>query len=323
MNPLSLIPAGMNINDLTIAALGFVAFITVVVVWGGLMRREPSLRRIRDVTAQRHALAGGGMDRRRRGANNASGGLMRRVVLALNLLRTERAQQISLRMASAGWRKSDAVVKYLFAKLVLPFAFGLGTLLWLNTTQLLGTSVALRALAAMAVTVFGFMLPEIWIKNAVKKRQVKIQRQIPDAIDLMVTCAEAGLSLGATLQRVSAEFEVGAPEVADELSLTCVEMEFLPDRGQALINLADRVGLPSVRSMVNTLLQSAKFGTPLSQALRVLSAEFRDERILKAEEKAARLPALMTVPMVLFILPSLFVVLIGPAVLRIMDQLVK
>jgi tight adherence protein C len=105
--------------------------------------------------------------------------------------------------------------------------------------------------------------------------------------------------------------------------LTCVEMEFLPDRGQALVNLADRTGLPSVRSMVNTLQQSAKFGTPLSQALRVLAAEFREERILKAEEKAARLPALMTVPMVLFILPSLFVVLIGPAVLRIMDQLIK
>jgi tight adherence protein C len=98
-------------------------------------------------------------------------------------------------------------------------------------------------------------------------------------------------------------------------------MEFLPDRSQALMNLADRVGLPSIRSMVNTLLQSAKFGTPLSQAMRVLAAEFRDERIIKAEEKAARLPALLTVPMVLFILPSLFIVLVGPAVLRIMDQL--
>jgi tight adherence protein C len=312
----------MNVNDLTIAALGFVAFITVGMVWIGLTAQQASLRRVRDLAAQRAALAAGETSRRRR-TRTAPSGLMRRVVLALNLLRTERAQQITQRLAAAGWRKQDAVISYLFAKLVLPFGFGLGALIWLRISGFSDMSDLLRAMIAMAATVFGFMLPDIWIKNAAQKRQTKIQRQLPDALDLMVTCAEAGLSLDATLRRVSEEFAAGAPEISEEFALTVVEMEFLPDRSQALLNLADRVGLPSVRSMINTLLQSAKFGTPLSQAMRVLAAEFRDERIIKAEEKAARLPALLTVPMVIFILPSLFIVLVGPAVLRIMDSLFK
>ena len=317
---MSLIPSGMNVNDLTIAALGFVAFLTVAMVWVGLTAQQASFRRMREIAAQRASLAAGETQRRRR-AQATSGGLMRRVVLALNLLRTERAQQITQRLASAGMRKQDAVIKYLFAKLVLPFAFGLGALVWLKISHFSDLSTPMRGLIALAGTMFGFMLPDIWVKNIATKRQTKIQRQLPDALDLMVTCTEAGLSLDATLRRVSEEFAAGAPEISEELALTVVEMEFLPDRSQALLNLADRIGLQSVRSIVNTLLQSAKFGTPLSQAMRVLAAEFRDERIIKAEEKAARLPALLTVPMVIFILPSLFIVLVGPAVLRIADQL--
>jgi tight adherence protein C len=312
--------ASMNVNDLTIAALGFVAFLTVAMVWVGLTVQQTSFRRVREIAAQRVSLAAGETQRRRR-SPGTPGGLMRRVVLALNLLRTERAQQITQRLASAGLRKQDAVIKYLFAKLVLPFALGLGALVWLKISHFTDLSSPLRGMIAIAATIFGFMLPDIWVKNVATKRQTKLQRQLPDALDLMVTCTEAGLSLDATLRRVSEEFATGAPELSEEFALTVVEMEFLPDRSQALINLADRIGLPSVRSIVNTLLQSTKFGTPLSQAMRVLAAEFRDERIIKAEEKAARLPALLTVPMVLFILPSLFIVLVGPAVLRIADQL--
>jgi len=312
----------MNVNDLIVGALGFVAFLTVVMVWIGLTVQQSGLRRVRELGAQRSTIAAGRPQSRRRSRMTRTG-LMRRVVLALNLLRTERAQQISMRLAAAGWRKQDALITYLFAKLVMPFGFGLGALLVLNFFGFSDLTDLTRAAIAMAATVFGFMLPDIWIKNAAQTRQTRIQRQLPDALDLMVTCAEAGLSLEATMRRVSEEFAASAPDLAEELALTVVETEFLPDRGQALTNLADRVGLPSVRSLVNTLLQSAKFGTPLSQAMRVLAAEFRDERIVKAEEKAARLPALLTVPMVIFILPSLFIVLVGPAVLRIMDSLFK
>jgi tight adherence protein C len=134
-----------------------------------------------------------------------------------------------------------------------------------------------------------------------------------------VICAEAGLSLDATLIRVSRELEGTWPELAEEFGITAAELTFLPDRRQAFENLANRTDMNSIRGVVNTLTQTAKFGTPLAQSLRVLAAEFRDARMFRAEEKAARLPALMTVPMILFILPTLFIVLLGPAGINIVD----
>ena len=177
----------------------------------------------------------------------------------------------------------------------------------------------------LAVTIgcvlFGAYLPDMVIKNAASKRSDKIRKALPDGLDLMVICAEAGLSLDATLMRVSQEMEQTAPELADELSLTGLELGFLPDRRKALQNLMLRVDLPGVRGVVNSLMQAERYGTPLAQSLRVMSADSRNERIMKAEEKASRLPALMTVPMIVFILPPLFIVLIGPAVLKTIDAM--
>jgi tight adherence protein C len=136
-----------------------------------------------------------------------------------------------------------------------------------------------------------------------------------------VICAESGLSLDAALDRVANEIGGASSELAEELSLTSIELGFLPERRHALLNLNRRTNLPSIRGVVNTLMQTEKYGTPLSQSLRVLANEFRDQRLLKAEEKAARLPATLTVPMIVFILPVLFIVLIGPAVLKVMDTL--
>jgi tight adherence protein C len=170
---------------------------------------------------------------------------------------------------------------------------------------------------------FGFMGPDLFIKNAISKRQTAMRKGLPDALDLMVICAEAGLSLDAMLKRVSEEFAQSSPELAEELQLTSLEVGFLPDRRQALQNLNNRTNMPGIRGVVNALIQSDKYGTPLAQSLRVLSHEFREERMLRAEEKAARLPAMMTVPMIVFILPPLFIVLIGPAILRVIDALGK
>ena len=180
-----------------------------------------------------------------------------------------------------------------------------------------------KLVVTIVAVLLGAYLPDIVIKNAAQKRAEKIRKALPDGLDLMVICAEAGLSLDATLMRVSQEMERTAPELADEFSLTGLELGFLPDRRKALLNLAQRVDLNSVRGVVNTLQQAERYGTPLAHSLRVLSKEMRDERVLKAEEKAARLPALLTVPMIIFILPPLFVVLLGPAGLDIADALVS
>ena len=142
---------------------------------------------------------------------------------------------------------------------------------------------------------------------------------MPDALDLLVICAEAGLSLDAALVRVSRELEMTWPELSEEFAITAAELTYLPERNAAFDNLNARTNMASIRGVVNTLLQTAKFGTPLAQSLRVLAAEFREARMTRAEEKAARLPAMLTVPMIVFILPTLFIVVLGPAVLSILD----
>lgn len=222
-------------------------------------------------------------------------------------------------LARAGMRSRDAMIRYLFARMALPFVFGFAEVVDGYTLHLLPVPPNLRMLAAAAAALFGFFGPGIYIKNQIAKRQKRMQLGLPDALDLMIICAEAGLSLDATLVRVSRELANACADLAEELSITSAELTFLPDRRQAFENLNARTDMNSIRGVVNTLMQTAKFGTPLAHSLRVLAIEYRDARMFRAEEKAARLPALMTVPMILFILPTLFIVLMGPASLHIID----
>jgi tight adherence protein C len=315
-------PAG-HLDYLTLSVLAATGFLLLGLVYVALRLREPNLRRVREIAAQQ-SLQRAGRVGRSHAVRSTSKGFMHRVVTGLKLVRTVRAQALLQKLSSAGWRSGDALTMYLFAKVSLPVIVPVLTLLWLSTSSLGEWVAGWKRMAFMvALGVFGYFLPDIWVQNAAQKRQKKIQLALPDALDLMVTCAEAGLSLEALMKRVASEMTRSGPELADELGLTCIEMEFLPDRRQALVNLADRTNLPSIRALVNALQQSSKFGTPLSQAMRVLASEFRDDRIVKAEEKAARLPVLLTVPMVLFILPPLIMVLVGPAVLRVADQFVS
>ena len=167
----------------------------------------------------------------------------------------------------------------------------------------------------------GLKLPSFYVLRVRKKRYKAIQKSLPDVLDLMTICAEAGLSLAAMLDRVARELGISYPEIAQEIAMTSIEIGFLPDRNKALTNLSERVALAEVRGMVSVLIQTEKYGTPIAQALRVLSAEFRTARMLRAEEKAAKLPALMTIPMILFILPTLFIVIIAPAAVKLMDTI--
>jgi tight adherence protein C len=250
-------------------------------------------------------------------------GVMRQVVDRLNLLKSGQAERISQKLMRAGWRSKDAIIRYLFMKLFLPLAFGVVVVTLLYGLNLYDLSPLAKLGAALGSVILGAYLPDVIIKNTTQKRQDIIRKALPDALDLMVICAEAGLSLDATLSRVSQEMELACPELADELGLTGLELGFLPDRRKALRNLSTRIDLPVVRGVVNTLIQAEKYGTPLAQSLRIMSGESRNERIMKAEEKAARLPAMLTVPMIIFTLPPLFVVLIGRAILNTLDAFAK
>ena len=178
--------------------------------------------------------------------------------------------------------------------------------------------------ATVAGTLVGsYKAPDVRLTNKVKKRSDAVRKGLPDALDLLVICAEAGLTVDAAFNRVAKELGKAYPELGDEFGLTAIELGFLNERRQAFENLAVRVDLEAVRGVVTTMIQTEKYGTPLASALRVLSAEFRNERMMRAEEKAARLPAIMTVPLILFILPTLFIVILGPASCSISDSFIN
>jgi len=301
----------------TMAALS--AMTISLAVWITLLHKDPGAQRIKMIAAQRETLRAGVIGPRRRQDRLPTINFMRRVVDRLNLLRSAQAGRISVKLMRAGWRSKDAIIRYLFLKVALPFALGGLAVFLFYGANLYRLDTPAKLAVTIGAVLLGAYLPDIVIKNAAAKRADKIRKALPDGLDLMVICAEAGLSLDATLIRVSQEMEKSAPEIADELSLTGLELGFLTDRRKALQNLALRVDLPGVRGVVNTLMQAERYGTPLAQSLRVMSADSRNERIMKAEEKAARLPALLTVPMVIFVLPPLFIVLIGRAILKAVD----
>ena len=225
----------------------------------------------------------------------------------------------------AGIRNKDLAVFVIFARLVLPVVLGIGAVVliyWIDFFPDWGSVQALCACRRRWSSP-ATRRPDLWLKNKVKKRTDAIRKGLPDALDLLVICAEAGLTVDAAFNRVAKELGQAYPELGDEFALTAIELGFLTERRQAFENLAYRVDLDAVRGVVTTMIQTENYGTPLASALRVLSAEFRNERMMRAEEKAARLPAIMTVPLILFILPMLFIVILGPAACSISDNCLK
>jgi len=262
-------------------------------------------------------------DKTPRKRQNESLSAMRRVVDVFKLMQSQQTDKLHDRLSQAGLRSRDAIIVFLFFKVATPVLLGAVAFLLVYLMQFGDLAPVGRLAVVLGGIGLGFFAPELYVSNLTKKRQLSLGKALPDGLDLLVICAESGLSLDASLDRVANEIGDANTALAEELSLTSIELGFLPDRRQALTNLNRRTNLPSIRGVVNTLLQTEKYGTPLSQSLRVLANEFRDQRLLRAEEKAARLPATLTVPMIVFILPVLFIVLIGPAIISVMDTLIK
>lgn len=310
----------MSLGDGAIILLAsFSAALTAAVVWRALMWRDPVSGRVAAMEARRQALRTGMLAPQRRGRREQSLSAMRGIVATLNLLRTKEAAKASLALSRAGIRSKDALVIFFFLKLVLPFVFGGLAVLAIYVFHIVKLDAMPALFVALSAVLVGAMGPELYVRNAGIKRRDAIKKGVPDALDLLVICAEAGQSLDGAVKRVASEAGLFCPPLADELSLTSIELNLMPDRRLALDNLVKRTNLSEIRSIVNALAQTEKYGTPLAQSLRVLAAEYRNDRMMRAEEKAARLPALLTVPMIIFILPPLFVVMLGPAILRVID----
>ncbi|HEV8027785.1 MAG TPA: type II secretion system F family protein [Stellaceae bacterium] len=308
-----------SLDENVIAAIaGILVFITVIIFAQALLPQDPMAGRLRSHKKRRDALrgemlGGGAVNNARRAAQIS---WVKGWLDKLKLLRGEEARKTSEQLSQAGWRSRDALVIYVGLRLAMPFIGGIVTfvLLWVLWPDV----PAMKKLMILLLGVIGIgFSPVFGLKQAIKKRAKNLTKQLPDALDLLVICTEAGLSLDAAITRVGREMGFAAPHLADELGLTAVELGFLPNRRQALMNLAKRTNLPAIRGVTNTLIQTERYGTPLAHSLRVLSTEFREERMLKAEEKAHKLPAILTVPMIVFILPCLFVVLLGPAIIQV------
>lgn len=307
--------------DLLAWASAVAAFVVMLLIGQSLAVRDTMSGRLKSLEERRRALQSGLRVSRKRkeriGLNSM--GLMRQVVHKLQLLRSQQADKMQIAMLRAGWRSRDAVVIFFFVKLIMPALCGIAAILLFYVFGSKDMGSSKKAMYALGLVLAGSYAPNIFVKNVGDKRKAKLRDGLPDALDLLVICAEAGLSMDAAMTRVARELGHAYPELAEEFGLTAIELGFLPERSQALDNLALRVDLPGIKALVGTLQQTEKYGTPLAQSLRVLSTEFRNERLMRAEEKAARLPALLTLPMIIFILPPLFMVLIGPAALKAID----
>ncbi|PCI43791.1 MAG: pilus assembly protein TadC [Alphaproteobacteria bacterium] len=314
------LPDGVTIEDVITILAAMSAFLVVLAIWSSGIIKDSMHGRVKHLQERRQDLKRGftAATKRRPTVKQASYlGAMQNIVNKFNLMKNEQAEKFRMKLLQGGYRSKDALVYFMFFKLILPILIGTIAVTLIYGMGMFDLKPMMKTLACGGSVLLASFLPEIVLKNITTKRNLLMQRALPDMLDLLVICAEAGLTLDSALLRVVKEMAQTGPDLADELSYTAIELGFLPERRQALMNLAERVTLPSIRSVTATLIQSEKYGTPLAESLRVLSSEFRNERMMKAEEKAAKLPATMTIPLILFILPTLFVVLIGPAACQI------
>ncbi len=309
---------GTILAGIAAAAMFFAVYAAVTV-------KDPMAKRVKSLNARREELKSGiitGKAKKRQSLvkRNETTDKIKDTLQSMKVLQDSQVKIIQQKLAQAGYRNKELAVFVIFARMVLPIALGLlgiVVLYWTDTFPDWGSFKRFMAFAALVVA--GYKGPELYLKNKANKRTEAIRKGLPDALDLLVICAEAGLTVDAAFNRVAKELGRAYPELGDEFALTAIELSFLTERRQAFENLAYRVELDAVRGVVTTMIQTERYGTPLASALRVLSAEFRNERMMRAEEKAARLPAIMTVPLILFILPVLFIVILGPAACSISD----
>jgi tight adherence protein C len=323
-------PSLLGVDVIWVATLlsGVATMAVILAIYAVTTVKDPMARRVRALNERREQLKAGivaSTNKRKKLTNrNQAADRVRAILSKFKMLQDDQLQKTQQRLMQAGIRNKDLAFFIIFARFVLPVVLGIAAIILIYLVNHWPEWGGVRRYATVAgILVGSYKAPDVWLKNKVNKRSSAIRKGLPDALDLLVICAEAGLTVDAAFGRVSRELGKAYPELGDEFGLTAIELGFLNERRHAFENFAMRVDLDAVRGVVTTMIQTEKYGTPLASALRVLSAEFRNERMMRAEEKAARLPAIMTVPLILFILPTLFVVILGPAACSINDSFLK
>jgi tight adherence protein C len=243
---------------------------------------------------------------------------VQRIVDQFNLSKWVGQEEARLKLIQAGYRGQAPYITYLFVRMMTPVVCFLFSLIYLFVVLKFDQPATIKLGICIGAAYVGMQLPLVLLKNKITRRQMSIKRAFPDTLDLLLICVESGMSIEAAFRKVSNEVGTQSVALAEELTLTTAELSYLPDRRQAYENLAKRTNLDGVKSVCMALQQSERYGTPLATMLRVMAQENRDMRMSEAEKKAAGLPPKLTVPMILFFLPVLFVVILGPAVIKVM-----
>jgi tight adherence protein C len=247
--------------------------------------------------------------------------LIKKIVERFNLSKLVASEGTQEKLARAGMRGQTPVVIFNFFRFVMPFVLFAAALFYFFVVTHFGWPSMMKVAASVAAALAGFYMPDVFIANAINRRQQSVMESFPDALDLLLICVESGMSAESGFAKVAAEIGQSSPALAEELALTTAELSYLPDRKQAFDNLAKRCNHAGVRAVATALNQAERYGTPLGQALRVCAQENREMRMMEAEKKAAALPAKLTVPMILFFLPALFVIIMGPAIMKVMKMI--
>ncbi|WP_426009818.1 type II secretion system F family protein [Caulobacter sp. DWR2-3-1b2] len=317
-----------NPSNILSAFIAIVVFATVVTLTAPMLsnnglesrlksvanRREELRRRSREALSQK----GGGSTLR-----HTDEGMYKNVVDRLQLSRLLEDPKVVDKLAQAGFRGPKPVSTFYFFRFVMPFAFAVVTAFYLYVINDFDLLPVQKIAACFAALTAGYYAPNLYIQNIAQKRRESIVGAFPDALDLMLICVESGMSIEAAIAKVGSEVGGASIELAEELGLLTAELSYLPERRLAYEGLARRTNHPGIRSVVTAMIQAERYGTPLGTALRVMAKENRDLRLSAAEKKASALPAKLTVPMILFFLPVLFIVIMGPAAMNIMDAMAK
>lgn len=316
-----------NVQNLLSLGVGVLVFATIVTLLGSIgrgasldnrmkavsVRREELKRRSRQAIAQ----AGQG------GLRHTDEGFKKRVVEQLNLTKLLEDPKVADKMAQAGYRGPKPLTTFYFFRFSMPFILFAVAVFYLFVFNDFGLALMMRVTICMVAAVIGFYAPNIFLANRIAKRKTSIMQAFPDALDLLLICVEAGMSIESAIQKVSQEIGGSSIDLAEELTLLSAELSYLPDRRLAYEGLAKRTNHPGVKSVATAMTQAETYGTPLGAALRTMAKENRELRLSAAEKKAAALPAKLTVPMILFFLPVLFIVILTPAIISIQDTMAK
>jgi len=321
----SLATALTDPSNLLTAFIALVTFATIITLASPALRDNNLEGRLKSVANRREEL-------RRRSRQNiasrgATGGTLRHqdeglyknVVERLQLSRLLEDPKVVDNLAQAGFRGPRPVTTFYFFRFVAPFVFAGVVGFYLNVVNGFGLLPMQKLCACVAALALGYYAPNVYISNIAQKRRESIVAAFPDSLDLLLICVESGMSIEAAIQKVGSEVGASSMELAEELSLLTAELSYLPDRRLAYENLARRTNHPGIKSVATAMIQAERYGTPLGTALRVMAKENRELRLSAAEKKAAALPAQLTVPMIVFFLPVLFVMILGPAILKVQD----